>query len=42
MCSTNPAVRNQRENVFPPIPPKDKLAPEVCDVARISLCHPAT
>jgi hypothetical protein len=36
MCSTNPAVRSQRENVCPQIPSKDKLAPEVCDVARMS------
>jgi len=36
MCSTNPAVRNQRENVCPQIPPKHKLTPEVCDVARMS------
>jgi|tagenome__1003787_1003787.scaffolds.fasta_scaffold19427001_2 hypothetical protein len=36
MGSTNPAVRNQRENICPQIPPKDKLAPEVCDVARMS------
>jgi hypothetical protein len=41
MCSTNPAVRNQRENVCPQIPPKHKLAPEVCDVDGVTGRPPA-